>query len=64
MPRKRYTIPPVGIGNDREVLRACADTLGSMTGQFQDRIEPLPTTATTADIINKINEILARIQGT
>lgn len=64
MARKRFTIPPLGVGNEKEVLRACSEALSMMTGQYQPTIQPLPTTATTADIINKINEILARIQGT
>lgn len=49
--------------NSLVVLGAVADALGYITGQQQPRIVQLPTTATTADCIAKINEVIARLQG-
>ena len=41
---------------------AIKETLEVLTGQRGGAIEPLPTSATTAQIISKINEIIARLQ--
>lgn len=41
---------------------AIKETLELLTGQRGGAIEPLPATATTAQIITKINEIISRLQ--
>jgi hypothetical protein len=64
MPRKFSNVPPLGIGNERQVINALANGFTFITAQAQDPIQPLATTATTAQIIAKINEIIARLQGT
>jgi hypothetical protein len=40
-------------------------TLDSMTGQAQNRprLDPLPATATLQDVIARLNEVVARMQG-
>jgi hypothetical protein len=65
---KRVSIPVLRTGNndiDRfgEVVK---QNLDSITGQQQNiaRLSPLPGTATTADIIERLNVLLERIQGT
>jgi hypothetical protein len=57
-------IPPVGVGNERQVLMAAVDVLRFVTAQTKPEIAQLPTTATTAEIVAKVNQILARLQGT
>lgn len=42
---------------------AVRENLRLITGQLTRKIEPLEDTATTADIIDKVNEILSRLQG-
>jgi hypothetical protein len=45
-------------------LSAVKQTLDEMTGQARNsaQLQPLPDTASTADIIRQLNAILARIQ--
>jgi hypothetical protein len=62
--RKFVTIPPYNGANDASVLRALVGAVSYVTAQTQPVIEPLETTATTAEIIDKVNEIIARLQGT
>lgn len=61
MSRKLPSIPQ---GSDATTVLALAKTVQFIVGQRDGAIEPLATTATTAQIIDKINEILARLQGT
>ena len=42
---------------------ALTKTVQYITGQNTAVIQPLATTATTAQIIAKLNEIIARLQG-
>lgn len=63
MARKYPSTPQLGTNNDRAVLASLANTLTYITGQAQPAITPLPTGATTAQIVDKLNELLARIQG-
>jgi hypothetical protein len=63
MARKFAYIPPIGNANDRQVLTTVADAVSYLTGQTQPQITTLPTTATNAEIIAKLNQILNRIQG-
>ena len=46
-------------------LSASKQILDRITGQTRggSRLDPLPSTATTADIIARLNEIVARMQG-
>ena len=41
--------------------KAVKDNLEQLTGVIGGRIAPLPTTATTLEIVTKINEIVARL---
>lgn len=61
---KRFrNIPNVTGNNDRAVLDAVSDAVAYITGQQQPVVQPLPTSATLSDCVAKINEILARLQG-
>jgi hypothetical protein len=40
------------------------DVVSYISAQAQPIVQPLPATATNAQVIAKINEILARMQGT
>jgi hypothetical protein len=62
--RKFQTVPPYNGNNDAQLLRALQDVTSYITAQAQPVIQPLATTATTAQIISKVNEIIARLQGT
>jgi hypothetical protein len=59
--RKLPSIPP---GTEATAVAVISATVQSMTGQTDGPITQLATTATTSEIITKVNEILARIQGT
>lgn len=63
MTKKYASIPNPTGGNDRMVLDAVTDVLAYITGQQQPRIQQLPATASLTDCINKINEVIARLQG-
>lgn len=58
--RKIPAIPP---GADAKTVAALAKTVQYVTGQNAPVIQPLASTATTAQIIAKINEVIARMQG-
>jgi hypothetical protein len=62
--RKFQTIPPYTGNNDAVVLRGLTDVMSYITAQAQPAIQPLATTATLAQTIAKINEVIARLQGT
>lgn len=62
--RKFQTVPPYSGNNDAQLLRALQDVVSYVTAQAQPAVQPLATTATTAQIISKVNEIIARLQGT
>lgn len=59
-------IPAVRTGTtDLDLAQAAIkQTLDSITGQARgsERLEPLPSTASLADVINRLNEILNRMQ--
>lgn len=62
----KQAIPTVHTGKpdlDR-ALGAIKQNLDSITGQARNvaRMEPLPATATTAQIIARLNELAARLQ--
>ncbi|NVN99290.1 MAG: hypothetical protein HXX17_08200 [Geobacteraceae bacterium] len=62
--RKFANVPPFTGQNDKNVIAALAGVVGFITAQQQPAISALDTTATTAQIIAKVNEIIARLQGT
>lgn len=65
--RRRYaSIPPVGESptSMKAAAEAMRGVLTFITAQEQRQIEPLPSTATNAEIIAKVNELIARLQGT
>lgn len=63
---KKAAIPTVRTGQpgvDR-AFDAIKQNLDSITGQARnaDRLQPLPANATMAQIVNRLNEIVARLQ--
>lgn len=62
--KKFANIPGHTGKNTDQVLAALVDAMAYITAQQQPRIEQLPATSTLADCVAKINEILARLQGT
>jgi hypothetical protein len=62
--RKFQTVPPYTGKNDAAVLRGLTDVVSYITAQAQPVVQPLATTATNAQIIAKLNEVIARLQGT
>jgi hypothetical protein len=62
--RKFQTVPPFTGSNEAQVLRGLVDVVSYISAQAQPIVQPLPATATNAQVIAKINEILARMQGT
>jgi hypothetical protein len=59
-------IPNTRTGDARTdlALAAMKQTLDQITGQARNavRLDPLPSTATTADIIDRLNAITERLQ--
>lgn len=62
--RRFQNISPPSAGNILGSLQALSEAVTYITAQSQPKIRPLPSTATQADIIAKVNEILDRLQGT
>ena len=62
--RKFATVPPYTGKNDAAVITALAGVVSYITAQAQPVVQPLPNTASLADAVAKINEIIARLQGT
>lgn len=58
---KKPAIPsPIGLDAER-VLRPMKEILEDITGQRSGELARLQTTASTVDIINKVNEIVGRL---
>lgn len=62
----KAAVPTISTGRadlDR-VLSALKQNMDGITGQARNtrRLEPLPSTASNAEIITRLNEILARLQ--
>jgi hypothetical protein len=53
---------PTG-NNTKQVIDALADMLGNISGQQQQPIDQLGSSAALTDCVNKINEVIARLQG-
>lgn len=62
---KKPAIPQVPQGNQPRTAfdQAIKESLEIVTGRRAGRIEPLPAGATTDEIVAKVNEIIARLQG-
>lgn len=62
---KKPAIPQVPRGDQPRTAfdQAIKESLEIVTGRRAGRIEPLPSGASTDDVIAKINEIIARLQG-
>lgn len=62
---KKPAIPQVPQGNQPRAAfdQSVKETLEIVTGRRAGRIEPLPAGASTDDVIAKVNEIIARLQG-
>jgi hypothetical protein len=63
----KASIPILNTGNAQidGFAEAVKQNLDSMTGQQKNaaKLLPLPSTATTAEIITRLNALLTRIQG-
>lgn len=54
---------PQPTANQIEINRAVKENLESLAGLRGEKLRPLPATATTDEIIAKINEIIERVQA-
>lgn len=54
---------PHPTANQIEINRAVKENLESLAGLRGEKLRPLPATATTDEIIAKINEIIERVQA-
>lgn len=63
---KKPAIPSTGglPGAVANVLRPIKENIELLTGVRGGELEQLPTTATLDDVIAKVNEIVARLNGT
>ena len=63
---KKASIPTVNTGtlDLDQFASAVKQNLDSITGQARnvERLQPLPATATLADVITRLNAIVARLQ--
>ena len=55
--------PGSSLESMRVTLSAVRGAVTYITGQEQPQIQPLGSSATNAEVIAKINEIIARLQG-
>ena len=64
MPKRSIpSVPRSSTASDRYQFDiALKENLELITGQRNNSIEPLPSTATNADIIKKINELISMLQ--
>lgn len=60
---RKPAIPEVRASDpyDYQFLKSLKETLNMITGVTEGQIAPLSTTATNAQIIAKINELIARV---
>lgn len=61
---KKPSIPPVPRDSQPrgQFDQSVKESLETMMGRRGGKIAPLPATATTADLIEKVNEIIAALQ--
>lgn len=64
MTRKVQSVPPLGPGDAslRQTVDSMRGVITYITAQEQSAIAPLAANATTAQIVAKVNEIIARLQ--
>lgn len=66
MKKRRFASPPPLGESDsslRETVRTLQEGFSYITGQRRGEIKPLAAGASNAEIIAKINEMIARLQG-
>lgn len=56
-------IPSPAGSEDERILRPMKEILDRLTGARIGRLEELPSTATSADIIDKINAVIRRLNA-
>lgn len=64
--RRRISLKsPSGVSDPvaRDCLHGLVEAVEQITGARSKRIAPLPPDASMQDVIAKVNEILARVQG-
>lgn len=54
---------PQPTGNQTEINRTVKENLERLAGLRGNKIDPLPSTASSADVIAKVNEIIARLSA-
>lgn len=63
---RKAAIPTTNSGNSQvdRALEAIKQNLDQITGQTRnvERLQPLPSTATMADVIERLNQIVDRMQ--
>jgi ABC-type thiamin/hydroxymethylpyrimidine transport system permease subunit len=64
MARRFHHIPRLTGTNQPEVVGLLVDAVGFMAGQTTNVVAPLPPAATLAEVVAKVNEVIARLQGT
>lgn len=66
MARKFPSIPTIGqsLASLQAAVGAIRGQLTFITGQEQPRIQPLPKGASLEQTVAKLNEVIARLQGT
>jgi hypothetical protein len=63
MAKKVPTIPPLAGDNMDSVVRALVGVVSYTAAQQQPAVQLLSPSATLADVIAKLNEIINRVQG-
>lgn len=64
MARRFHNIPKPTGGDLAATVGLLVDAVGFMAGQTTPVVAPLAPTATLPEVITKINEVIARLQGT
>jgi hypothetical protein len=62
--RRFRNISPPSQANMMPALQSVCDVVGHITAQSQPVIQQLGANATLPEVIAKLNEVLARLQGT
>jgi hypothetical protein len=60
---QKPSIGNIPLGDYNRTLVRMKQNLDMLTGRVGGELEPLPSTATTADMINAINTIIARLNA-
>jgi hypothetical protein len=59
----KFRALPQATANQIEINRSVKENLEALVGLRSNRILPLTDTATTAEIISKVNELVARLSA-